>query len=41
MIDIINPQIFNDGKIESICDITMGTGGVLISYLDYIKKKSI
>jgi len=36
MVKLINPQIFPDGKIESCCDPTMGTGGFLISYLKHI-----
>lgn len=40
MIDIIKPEIFKDGKIESIYDPAMGTGGFLLSSLDYIKKQA-
>ncbi len=36
MVKLINPQIQEDGKIESCCDPTMGTGGFLITYLNYI-----
>ncbi len=36
MVKLINPQIYEDGKIESCCDPTMGTGGFLITYLNYI-----
>ncbi len=36
MVNLINPQILPDGKIESCCDPTMGTGGFLITYLQYI-----
>lgn len=36
MIRIIKPQLFEDGKIETICDPTMGTGGFLISYVKNI-----
>lgn len=36
MVKLINPQILPDGKIESCCDPTMGTGGFLITYLQYI-----
>jgi len=36
MINLINPQILEDGKIETCCDPTMGTGGFLITYLKYI-----
>ena len=41
MIDIIKPSIFKDGKIESIYDPAMGTGGFLLSSLDYIKKQAV
>lgn len=33
MVKLINPQIHPDGKIDTIGDPTMGTGGFLISYL--------
>jgi type I restriction-modification system DNA methylase subunit/restriction endonuclease S subunit len=36
MVKLINPQIHEDGKIETCCDPTMGTGGFLITYLNYI-----
>ncbi len=36
MVKLINPQIHSDGKIETCCDPTMGTGGFLITYLKYI-----
>lgn len=39
MVNLINPKIYQDGKIESCGDPTMGTGGFLITYLrDVIKK---
>ncbi len=40
MIDIINPQIYPDGKIDTCCDPTMGTGGFLLTYLKYILKQA-
>jgi type I restriction-modification system DNA methylase subunit len=40
MVDLINPQIKDDGTIETCCDPTMGTGGFLITYLKYIKEQS-
>lgn len=40
MIKLIDPQIHPDGKIESCCDPTMGTGGFLITYLADILKKA-
>ena len=40
MIDIMKPKLFDDGKIESLCDPTMGTGGFIITYLNYIMKTS-
>ena len=36
MINLIEPQIYPDGKIESCCDPTMGTGGFLTTYLKNI-----
>ena len=36
MVKLINPQIHPDGKIETCGDPTMGTGGFLITYLQYI-----
>ena len=36
MVKLIDPQIHPDGKIESCCDPTMGTGGFLITYLKTI-----
>jgi type I restriction enzyme S subunit len=39
MVELINPKIYQDGKIESCGDPTMGTGGFLITYLrDVIEK---
>ena len=40
MIKLIDPQIYPDGKIESCCDPTMGTGGFLITYLADVLKKA-
>ena len=40
MIKLIDPQIYPNGKIETCCDPTMGTGGFLITYLQYILTKS-
>ena len=40
MIDLINPTVYIDGSIDSLCDPTMGTGGFLISYINDIIKKS-
>jgi type I restriction-modification system DNA methylase subunit len=36
MVNLINPQIHPDGKIDTCGDPTMGTGGFLITYLQYI-----
>ena len=36
MVKLINPQIKDDGTIETCCDPTMGTGGFLKTYLFYI-----
>ena len=40
MVKLIDPQIYPDGKIDSCCDPTMGTGGFLITYLRYILDKA-
>ena len=40
MVKLINPQIYSDGKIETCCDPAMGTGGFLITYLQYILQHS-
>jgi type I restriction-modification system DNA methylase subunit len=40
MVRLINPQIFPDGTIETCCDPTMGTGGFLITYLQYILQQA-
>jgi type I restriction-modification system DNA methylase subunit len=40
MIDLIKPVVSEDGKIESCCDPTMGTGGFLISYVKEIIRQS-
>ena len=40
MVKLIDPQIYSDGKIDSCCDPTMGTGGFLITYMQYIFKKA-
>ena len=40
MIELINPQIYEDGTIETFCDPTMGTAGFLVSYLKNILKKA-
>jgi type I restriction-modification system DNA methylase subunit/restriction endonuclease S subunit len=40
MIDLIKPVVTEDGKIESCCDPTMGTGGFLISYVKEIIRQS-
>jgi type I restriction enzyme S subunit len=36
MIDLIDPQIYDDGTIDTCGDPTMGTGGFLINYLQNI-----
>jgi type I restriction enzyme M protein len=36
MVKLINPRIHPDGKIDTCGDPTMGTGGFLITYLQYI-----
>lgn len=40
MVKLIDPQLDTAGRIESICDPAMGTGGFLITYLKYIKEKA-
>jgi type I restriction-modification system DNA methylase subunit len=40
MIQYIDPKIFMDGTVESVCDPTMGTGVLLTSYIKYIMNKS-
>jgi len=40
MVKLINPQIHQDGKIDTCCDPTMGTGGFLITYLQYILQQA-
>lgn len=40
MVKLIDPQIHTDGTIETCCDPTMGTGGFLITYLQYILHKA-
>ena len=40
MVKLINPQIRPDGKIDSCCDPTMGTGGFLITYLKTILEEA-
>ena len=40
MVKLIDPQIHPDGKIDSCCDPTMGTGGFLITYLQCILEQA-
>lgn len=40
MVNLIDPQIRDDGTIETCCDPTMGTGGFLITYLQHILKQA-
>ena len=40
IISLINPQLHADGKIDTCCDPTMGTGGFLIQYMRHIKKQA-
>jgi type I restriction-modification system DNA methylase subunit len=40
MVKLINPQIYVDGKIDTCGDPTMGTGGFLITYLQYILQQA-
>ncbi len=41
MVKLINPQIHPDGKIDTCGDPTMGTGGFLITYLQYILQQAV
>ena len=40
MVELIKPQIYTDGKIQTCVDLTMGTGGFLVTYLKYILKQA-
>jgi type I restriction enzyme M protein len=40
MVKLINPQIYPNGKIETCGDPSMGTGGFLITYLQYILQQA-
>jgi type I restriction enzyme M protein len=40
MVKLINPQIYPDGKIDTCCDPTMGTGGFLLTYLRCILQQA-
>jgi type I restriction-modification system DNA methylase subunit len=40
MVKLINPQIHPDGKIDTCGDPTMGTGGFLITYLQYVLQQA-
>lgn len=40
MVNLIDPQIYFDGKIDTCGDPTMGTGGFLITYLQYILQQA-
>ena len=40
MVQLVNPQLFQDGTMETIFDPAMGTGGFLITALRHIIKQS-
>jgi type I restriction enzyme S subunit len=40
MVELLDPQIHPDGKIDTCGDPTMGTGGFLITYLQYILQQA-
>ena len=40
MVELINPQVKQDGTIETIYDLAMGTGGFLITALRHILKEA-
>ena len=40
MVDLVDPQIKDCGKIETVFDLAMGTGGFLITCLRHLVKKS-
>lgn len=39
MIELINPQVYNDGTFDSFYDPAMGCGGFLLTYYNFIFKK--
>ena len=41
MLELVNPQVFENGTIETCCDPTMGTAGFLVSYLKRIKENAL
>ena len=41
MVKLVDPKIKNDGKIETIFDPAMGTGGFLISSIRHVQAQSI
>jgi type I restriction-modification system DNA methylase subunit len=41
IVELINPQVYKDGTIETIFDPCMGTGGFLISSLRHLIKQNI
>jgi restriction endonuclease S subunit/type I restriction-modification system DNA methylase subunit len=40
MVDLINPQLLNGGKCETIFDPAMGTGGFLMTSLRHLQKQA-
>lgn len=40
MIELVNPQVHDDGTIETIFDPTMGTAGFLVSSMKHLKKQA-
>jgi type I restriction-modification system DNA methylase subunit len=41
VVDLVDPKIMDDGKIETIYDPAMGTGGFLITCLRHMAKQSV
>jgi hypothetical protein len=39
MAKLCDPQVYSDGTAESLLDPTMGTGGFLTAYVDFLKEK--
>ena len=40
MVNLVKPSLHSDGKIDTCCDPSMGTGGLLITYLKEILDQS-
>jgi len=40
MAELVKPKLYHNGQIETIFDPAMGTGGFLVSSIDYLKSQS-